>query len=317
LLSHFGIATHEQFCDGDLLHQSSDGSAQRDSMLNPMAHSLRIQGGVAALTDALAADLPADRLMLGTTVTGVSTRGSELAVTSAGHHDDLRLTTKYVAIAVPLRLAAELAFQPSLDDAAMNLLRSTPTWMAGHAKFFAFYDTPFWRDHGLSGSAFSRRGPLAEIHDASPATGGPFALMGFVGVDGPARARMAEGELVEKAMAQLRELFGEDAGRPLHHHVMDWSSEAFTAAPTDRKAPDHHPQYGARPQLSDAWRDTLHFIGSETSLANGGLIEGALQQGLAFANHVIGNRQHPATGVPDAEGGTPHDASMGWDWLDS
>ena len=106
--------------------------------------------------------------------------------------------------------------------------------MAGHAKFFAFYDTPFWRDHGLSGSALSRSGPLAEIHDASPATGGPFALMGFVGVDGPARARMAAGELAEKARGQLRELFGADAARPLHHHVMDWSNEAFTAAPSDR-----------------------------------------------------------------------------------
>jgi monoamine oxidase len=97
---------------------------------------------------------------------------------------------------------------------------------------------------------------------------------------------------------------------------MDWSNEVFTAAPTDRRAPDHHPHYGVQPRLADPWRKGLRFIGSETAPANGGLIEGALQQGLDVAHQVIAERGQPETGLPDGESGPPHNASMSWDWLD-
>lgn len=299
LLNHLGLSTHEQACDGDLLHQSVDGSTQRDPYLKPMQSSLRIQGGAAALTDGLARDLPAGSVRLGTAISAVEAREGAITVRGTSGQGEVRLTANHVALALPLRLAAEFVYQPPLDDASMSLLRATPTWMAGHAKCFAFYDTPFWRDNGLSGSALSRRGPLAEIHDASPAVGGPFALMGFVGIDGPARAVMADGELAQAATAQLRELFGEPAARPRHCHLMDWSDEVFTAAPSDKKAPDHHPRYGVQPRLSAPWRDALHFIGSETALENGGLIEGALQQGCGFAHPVIQRAGISACGWPD------------------
>ena len=111
--------------------------------------------------------------------------------------------------------------------------------------------------------------------------------MAFVGIDGPARANMTEDGLVQAARAQLGELFGEHAGHPKYVHLMDWSTEPLTAAPTDRRAPTQHPQYGLRPQLADVWQDRLHLVGSETSRESGGLIEGALERGFAFANTVI------------------------------
>jgi hypothetical protein len=45
--------------------------------------------------------------------------------------------------------------------------------MAPHAKFFALHDHLFWRDAGLSGTSQSFVGPLAEIHDATAASGKP------------------------------------------------------------------------------------------------------------------------------------------------
>ena len=51
--------------------------------------------------------------------------------------------------AVPPRLLeASVAFEPDIDPAARRRWRETPTWMAPHAKFFALYDRPFWRDAG-------------------------------------------------------------------------------------------------------------------------------------------------------------------------
>ncbi|EDT04545.1 hypothetical protein BamIOP4010DRAFT_1927 [Burkholderia ambifaria IOP40-10] len=64
--------------------------------------------------------------------------------------------------------------------------------MAPHAKYIAIYDTPFWRDQGLSGEARSARGPFGEIHDASM-PGGCAALFGFFGVPAQVRQNVSHG----------------------------------------------------------------------------------------------------------------------------
>lgn len=103
-------------------------------------------------------------------------------------------------LALPPALAAQIQFSPALPETALAALRSVKTWMAGQAKALAVYDTPFWRDNGLSGDASSRRGPMVEIHDASPATGGPYGLFGFIGV--PPEAR---GDVQTRAVISGRE----------------------------------------------------------------------------------------------------------------
>jgi monoamine oxidase len=71
--------------------------------------------------------------------------------------------------------------------------------MAPHAKFFAMYERPFWRDAGLSGTAQSLVGPLAEMHDATTASG-QSALMGFLGVDADMRASLGEAALAKSCL---------------------------------------------------------------------------------------------------------------------
>lgn len=220
------------------------------------------------------------------------------------------MSATQIAIALPPRLAAGLAFGPALPAATQQTLTSTPTWMAGHAKFFAVYDRPFWREQGLCGTAISRRGPLAEIHDASPNAGDRFALFGFAGLDAQTRSSMGQTEFVKQAMAQFVAIFGEQAGRPVAVHLQDWSAEAFTAGAADRRPQTRHPQYGLDLQLGSAWPGKLAFISTETSFSNGGLIEGALESGLRYARRIAGLENSLMDGSA-----TPHNASMDWDWL--
>ena len=81
----------------------------------------------------------------------------------------LERATLFVAAGkLPPRLAeASIAFEPPLPPDLAKRWRDTATWMAPHAKYVAIYDAPFWRDQGLSGSARSALGPLAEVHDVS------------------------------------------------------------------------------------------------------------------------------------------------------
>lgn len=315
LLKHFGIGVYEQVCDGDLLQQTAEGVIHRNDVFKPMQGALRVSGGIAAICSAMRAQLPDEVVHCDTVVTALNSLNADDDIVSVLTQSGDEFRTSHIGLAVPLRIAAEVAFEPPLDEPAIVLMKSTPTWMSGQAKVFAFYPTQFWRQQGLSGDAFSNRGPLAEIHDATTEKGVPAALMGFVGIDGPAREAMTKPKLIEAARLQLVELFGQQAASPIKMQIMDWSTEPFTAVASDRISPSHHPQYGIKVQPELPWTDRVSFIVSETATENGGLVEGALQQGLGYACRIIQTFKGQADLPVDECESDPHTASMSWDWI--
>jgi monoamine oxidase len=176
-----------------------------------------------------------------------------------------------------------ITFTPRMDPRFARILSSTPTWMAGQAKFVAVYDRPFWQANGLSGDAFSRLGPLFEVHDASPASGRAGALFGFVGVPVEKR-RGYDDAIINASIAQMAQLFGEEAEVPRGVLFRDWSSDRFTATASDGVGNLTHPSYGPTPPLDAPWRDRVFFASSETGRQYGGYLEGALEA----ADHVLG-----------------------------
>ncbi len=310
LLNHFNIPSYEQFADGAVLLQETDGRIDRTPVSSPMAGSRRVQGGINRLSDAIVDRIDAAHRFLEHVATGLSINGDVIAVDVMGSSGKIQIQTKQVALAMPPRLAAELTFMPELPPQSIRTLAATPTWMAGHAKFFAVYDEPFWRKKGLCGTAISQRGPLAEIHDASPNSGSVFCLFGFSGLDANSRASMGRSEFIRLATAQLATLFGDKANRPRAVYFQDWSTERFTANVADRIPQTHHPQYGLNLELGSAWVGKLELISTETSFSNGGLLEGALEAGLRFSKRITG------LNIPLIDDTyTPCTAEMSWDWL--
>ncbi|MEJ2170918.1 MAG: FAD-dependent oxidoreductase [Desulfobacterales bacterium] len=310
LLNHFNIPSYEQFADGAVLLQEMDGGVDRVTASSPMAGARRIQGGINRLSDAIVNRIDAAHCFLEHVVTGLSIGRDVITADVVGPAGKIQVQTKQVAVAIPPRLAAELSFMPELPLQTIRTLAATPTWMAGHAKFFAIYDEPFWREKGLCGTAISLRGPLAEIHDASPSSGNTFSLFGFSGLDAKSRANLGRSEFIRQATAQLATLFGEKANRPKEVYFQDWSTEKFTSNYADRSPQSHHPQYGLNLQLGSAWDGKLEFISTETSFSNGGLLEGALETGLKFSKRITG------LNIPLIDDTyTPSTAEMSWDWL--
>jgi len=310
LLNHFDIPYFEQYVDGAVLFQQMDGRIDRITDASPMTGSLRIQGGVNHLTNVIADKIDASHQLLAHMVTGLSINNDVITVDAIGPTGKVQLEAKQVALAIPPRLAADLIIVPELPKKTMQALADTPTWMAGHAKFFATYDEPFWRMKGLCGTAISQCGPLAEVHDASPNSGNTFSLFGFSRLDAESRESMGRFEFIKKAIAQLAALFGNEANRTLTVHFQDWSTEKFTANVADRKPLTSHPHYGLNLLLGRAWGGKLEFISTETSFSNGGLIEGALEAGLRFSKRITGVK------IPLIDDTyTPHTASMSWEWF--
>jgi len=276
LIARMGIADFAQFSEGAHLFEVAQGRVMQGHGPAAMADARRLTGGLAALTGALAQSLPAARKRSGTAVTALHRSDGQITATlSSG----ARIVALRVVLALPPRLAARITQTPALPETARNALCAVPTWMAGQAKALALYDSPFWRTAGLSGDAMSRRGPMVEIHDACPATGGPYALFGFIGV--PPDARHDAAALRTSIRAQLVRLFGPQAADPTALVIKDWARAPYTATAADRLPLHAHPAYGMPTALQGLRQAGLYLAGSEVAPQWGGYIEGALDAAAA------------------------------------
>jgi len=249
--------------------------------------SMRLSGGMHSLIETLSQMLPADTIRLNHQIT-------EITHEAAGHvtfkvktaDQSSTFSARHLILTLPPRLlASSIQFSPALPEDLLRHCQNTLTWMAAHAKFVAVYDTPFWRQQGLSGSASSQTGPLVEIHDASALEGKP-ALFGFVGVNAAARKTAGRETLIQVTLKQLADLFGEQAAKPVDTFLIDWSEETFTATEQDQIGANSHPLYGLPASASSLWDNRLIFAGTETSQGAGGYLEGALESALTSASKI-------------------------------
>ncbi len=209
-------------------------------------------------------------------------------VTVARADGDARIAARAVILAVPPRmLARDLSFDPALEPEVVRALRQIPTWMAGHAKALLVFDTPFWRALGLSGDAISHRGPMVQIHDASPADGAVGALFGFIGLTAGQRGRLDASALNAAIARQAIGLFGPTAADARSVIVQDWAHEPFTATDADHTPPPDHPAYGMPDTLRALAPQGLIVASTEVADLDGGLLEGALVAAEAAAHRAM------------------------------
>lgn len=278
MAERFGLSVFRQHAAGQLVFEDRAGAVRRDLDMAPMAGALRIGGGVGALAEVLAQGLPRERLRLDARVERIAEVEAGVEVTAAvsDHAAVVTELARSVILALPPRLVCSIDFAPELPAHAVAALAAVPTWMAGHAKAVTVYDRPFWRAAGFSGTAISHRGPLAEIHDASPPDSDGGALFGFFGM--PAAARQIGRAALETAVTeQLARLFGDHAARPVAFLLQDWAVEAETATRADWTLPAGHPAYGMPRALEALRARGLIFAGSEVAAREGGFLEGALE----------------------------------------
>lgn len=286
LVEELNLEYFAQFEDGDMVIERSPNTApirMQGYVSSPT--SMRLVGGMAALTEALYQRLDSDRVLTGHKVCQLHKTATSIEVevelnTTAddqSHNEKIIWQVSQVLLALPPRLVAQnIEFTPALPDDLAKQWRSTATWMAPHAKYFAIYDTPFWREQGLSGSANSTVGPLTEIHDASTANGHA-ALFGFFGVAPEVRQSVSTEELKFHCREQLVRLFGNQAKTPMADFFKDWSQDAFTATSIDVQSGGQHPHPPASKATTGVWQDNLIGIGSEWSHQFPGYVAGAVE----------------------------------------
>ena len=285
LVTRMGLTARPQHTAGALMWEEAPGSLMRIKSGALTDGSMRVDGGLGALVDAMATDLDGGRIHRGARVVAMRVAGNGVEVETVDHSGARSAQLASLVItALPLRLLAQtIHLDPDPGPGVLAAWADVPTWMAAQAKVVVVYEEPFWREDGLSGEARSRVGPLVEIHDATP-PGGLAALTGFVGWPPEVREQVGD-RLADAVVDQLTGLFGPRAATPLAVLHKDWARDPLLA--TDDDAPlMTHPRYGGHPGPAGAWDGLLILAGAEAAAESGGYMEGALEASSLAVDRV-------------------------------
>ena len=280
LIAELELVDMPQHDDGSMLHLN-DPDKIPDRIDGKRVHegARRLQGGMAQLIGALAAELPPSLTHLNHVLTDVCERADHVALTFAAGDDIVEFRARHVVLAIPPRLLEQqVRFEPDLDEATREAMRSAQTWMAAQAKVVITYDRAFWREAGHSGNAFvtHQQAVVGEIFDACDGDPAKAALGGFLALSPELRASFSAGlpMLVDNQMAQV-------FGARLEHgeqQYQDWATEPYTCSVLDRISARTEHADGANPMLRRThWNGKLYLGGSETAARGAGYLEGALE----------------------------------------
>ncbi|CAD5107878.1 flavin monoamine oxidase family protein [Zestomonas carbonaria] len=239
----------------------------------------RIVGGSQRISEELAARL-GDAMQLGQPVRALrqDATGVEL-VTDSGSHRAER-----VILAMPPTMLLRIAQEPLLPGWRDQLLQRLP--QGSVIKCMALYNSPFWRDRGLSGQVTSERGPVRLTFDNSLPGSSRGVLMGFIEGD---EARQWSAVPVDERRAAVLECFaryfGDAALRPLEYVDKCWADEPFARGCYAALFPPGLWSGGAARLREPCGR--LHFAGTETATRWMGYFDGAVEAGERAACEVL------------------------------
>lgn len=141
--------------------------------------------------------------------------------------DGLEVRARYAVVAVPPPLISRISYVPPLPRRQQQLHQHLSMGLV--IKVHAVYDTPFWRDAALSGTAFSPYELVHEAYDNTSYGEARGTLVGFVS-DEAADAVFALGAEArrERILESLAHYYGGQAKSPLVYYESDWGSEEWT-----------------------------------------------------------------------------------------
>lgn len=245
----------------------------------------RVVGGLQQVPLLLAERL-GDDVLLGHAVRTIEWSDEGVTVHADG---DLRVRARHVILALAPVLYNRISFVPALPRLQHQMHQHIS--MGFVIKVHAVYDRPFWREQGLSGTAFSPYELSHEAYDNTNHGDERGTLVGFVSDrNADDLFRVSAEERKERILESLSHYYGPEAKNPVVYYESDWGSEEWTrgayAASFDLGGLH---RYGA--DLRSAV-GPIHFACSDMAGAGYQHVDGAIRMGrLAAANIVEAARR--------------------------
>lgn len=263
------------------------GGAQQD----------RFAGGAQQISEKLAEPL-GDSLVLEAPVRAIEqTDGGVRVISDRGDY-----AASASIVAIPPTLAGRIAYSPDLPPQRDRLTQSMP--MGSVIKCIAAYETPFWRDRGLSGEAFSEIAPLSVVFDDSPDDASQGALVGFFAGDAAREFTGGDPEKRKKVVLDcLARYFGPQTAEPVAYADQDWPAETWSRGCYVGIMPP-----GVMTSVGKALREPcgrIHWAGTETAMEWAGYMDGAIESGERAAAEVLERVEQTASSEAEANATEP------------
>lgn len=137
---------------------------------------------------------------------------------------DLSVSAPYLILAIPPTAVTRVRFDPPLPSIQRETRQHQSFGMV--IKVHATYETPFWREAGLSGTAFSPYQVVHEVYDNTNHDEARGTLVGFVSdLRADAVSALDADHRRDVIVSSLQAYFGPVAATPLTYFESDWTSE--------------------------------------------------------------------------------------------
>ncbi len=139
----------------------------------------------------------------------------------------LSVRARRAIVAVPPNLTEGIAFEPVLP--AWRMRMSQALSQGSINKVLAVYETPFWRQQGLSGQGFAPYELVRELYDNSPPSASAGVLCTFLaGENAESAGRLDAGERRRHVLEGMAKYVGPGALEPSDYIETDWSGQQWT-----------------------------------------------------------------------------------------
>jgi putrescine oxidase len=130
-------------------------------------------------------------------------------------------------VAVPPNLTNSIRFRPALPAWRMRMAQAMSQGSIN--KVLAVYETPFWREDGLSGQGFAPYELVRELYDNSPPSASAGVLCTFLAGENAERAgRLGTEERRREVLQGMAKYVGARALEPVDYIETDWSAQEWT-----------------------------------------------------------------------------------------
>ncbi|MCP2048912.1 UNVERIFIED_ORG: putrescine oxidase [Paenarthrobacter nicotinovorans] len=239
----------------------------------------RVIGGMQQVSLLQAAELGAD-VVLNSPVRTIKWDDNGVTVVS----EQATVNARYVIMAVPPNLYSRVSFDPPLPRRQHQMHQHQSLGLV--IKVHAVYDTPFWREDGLSGTGFSAGALVQEVYDNTNHGDTRGTLVGFVSDEKADAVFELSAEDRKKAILEsIAGFLGDKALTPEVYYESDWGSEEWTrgayASSYDlgglhRYGKDQHANVGP-----------IYWSSSDLAAEGYQHVDGAVRMGQATAARIV------------------------------
>jgi putrescine oxidase len=240
----------------------------------------RVIGGMQQVSIRMAEAL-GDDVFLNAPVRTVKWNESGATVLADG---DIRVEASRVILAVPPNLYSRISYDPPLPRRQHQMHQHQSLGLV--IKVHAVYETPFWREDGLSGTGFGASEVVQEVYDNTNHEDDRGTLVAFVSDEkADAMFELSAEERKATILASLARYLGPKAEEPVVYYESDWGSEEWTrgayAASFDLGGLH---RYGADSRTPVG---PIHFSCSDIAAEGYQHVDGAVRMGQRTAADII------------------------------